>query len=509
MQQTQDGHLPPQRRPAGAAGAATPVVDDAGRAYWRNATTLDYVLPEVSADTLGNAEFRLLADNIPTLCWIARGDGYVVWYNRRWHEYCGTTLDEMEGWGWQSVHDPAELPRVMARWTEAIATGEPFELVFPMRGADGRFRPFLTRVVPLRDASGHVVRWFGKNSEISDQLRAEAALRETEARYQVLTEAMPQMVWSSMPDGHHDYFNAQWYAFTGAPTGSTNGDGWSAMFHPEDRDRARERWRHSLETGEPYEIEYRLRHHSGEYRWTLGRALPVRDRKGRILRWIGTCTDIDHAKRIAEQNEVLSRELSHRIKNIFAVINGLIRLSARREPGARDFSRDLATRIAALGRAHDFARPHSEESRPAIGNTTLHGMLRELFLPYPAFQEGRVAIEGDDVPADDHGATAIALLFHELSTNAAKYGALSVEEGHVSISSRLGPEEDSLAIRWQENGGPPVAGEPERTGFGTVLAGMSVEQQHGGTIRRHWRREGLEVEILLRPSRLVRPAATD
>jgi PAS domain S-box-containing protein len=504
MQTTQEAAPPPAQ--GAATGTVLPSAEDAGRAYWRSPVMLDRRLPELSADTVGAEDFRLLADNIPTLCWIARGDGYIVWYNRRWHDYCGTTPDAMEGWGWQSVHDPAELPRVMARWTAAIASGEPFELVFPLRGADGRYRPFLTRIVPLRDASGRVVRWFGKNSEISDQVRTEAALRDTEARYRVLTDAMPQMVWSSRPDGHHDYFNAQWYAFTGAAPGDTDGEGWAGMFHPDDRDRARERWRHSLQSGEPYEIEYRLRHHGGEYRWTLGRALPVRDAEGHVLRWIGTCTDIDHAKRVAAQNEVLSRELSHRIKNIFAVINGLIRLSARRDPGARDFARDLATRIAALGRAHDFARPHSEESRPAIGRTTLHGMLRELFLPYPAFQEGRIAISGDDVPADDHGATTIALLFHELSTNAAKYGALSTEDGRVAIVSRLGPAEDSLSITWAESGGPPVDAAPTRSGFGTVLAGMSIEQQHGGAIRRDWRREGLQVEILLRPSRLIRPA---
>jgi hypothetical protein len=99
------------------------------------------------------------------------------------------------------------------------------------------------------------------------------------------------------------------------------------------------RWRHSLETGEPYEIEYRLRHHSGEYRWTLGRALPVRDRDGKIVRWIGTCTDIDAAKRAAEDNELLSRELSHRIKNIFAVISGLIGLSSRHDPTMRNFAK--------------------------------------------------------------------------------------------------------------------------------------------------------------------------
>ena len=101
--------------------------------------------------------------------------------------------------------------------------------------------------------------------------------------FQQLADAMPQMVWSTQPDGSHDYYNAQWYAFTGVPEGSTDGEGWNGMFHPDDQERAWARWRYSFGTGEAYEIEYRLRHHSGEYRWTLGRALPVRDEDGNAL----------------------------------------------------------------------------------------------------------------------------------------------------------------------------------------------------------------------------------
>ncbi len=149
--------------------------------YWRSAPALDGERPTLAASTIAEDEFRLLADNIPTLCWIANGDGYIVWYNRRWHEYTGTSPEEMEGWGWQSVHDPACLPEVMDRWTTSIATGEPFEMTFPLRGADGVFRPFLTRVQPVRDASGKVVRWFGVNTEIS-------RLRDSEERYRQVFE---------------------------------------------------------------------------------------------------------------------------------------------------------------------------------------------------------------------------------------------------------------------------------------------------------------------------------
>jgi len=118
------------------------------------------------------------------------------------------------------------------------------------------------------------------------------ALFESNARFETLADALPHMVWSTLPDGSHDYYNARWYEFTGVAEGSTDGDGWNEMFHPDDRERAWTAWRSSLASGRPYEIEYRLRHRSGEYRWTLGRALPMRGPDGRILRWIGTCTDI-------------------------------------------------------------------------------------------------------------------------------------------------------------------------------------------------------------------------
>ena len=127
------------------------------------------------------AQFRNLAEALPTLCWMAYGDGHIFWYNSRWYEYTGTTLQQMEGWGWQSVHDPDVLPEVMERWTASIQTGENFEMVFPLRRADGAFRPFLTRVVPIRDETGHIVRWFGTNTDIAAQKEIERELRSANA----------------------------------------------------------------------------------------------------------------------------------------------------------------------------------------------------------------------------------------------------------------------------------------------------------------------------------------
>ena len=134
-------------------------------------------------------DFRDLAENLQILCWITDSEGYIVWYNRRWYEYTGTTPAEMEGWGWQSVHDPLELPRVLAGWRSSIATGAPFEMVFPLRSSAGEFRPFLTRVVPTRDASGAITAWYGVNTDISEQTIAESELRDRRLAEARLIEA--------------------------------------------------------------------------------------------------------------------------------------------------------------------------------------------------------------------------------------------------------------------------------------------------------------------------------
>lgn len=334
------------------------------------------------------------------------------------------------------------------------------------------------------------------------QLGEAGALQDGGDAFHALADSMPQMVWSTLPDGNHDYYNARWYEYTGAPQGSTDGEGWAGMFHEDDQPEAWKRWRHSLATGEPYEVEYRLRHHSGEYRWVLGRASPIVGGEGEILRWMGTCTDINEAKAIAQHNDVLSRELSHRIKNIFAVISGLIGMTARSNAAFREPVRDLQDRIAALGRAHEFVRPHSDTSRPRPVAVTLHGMLKEIFAAYPAFVEGRLSIAGDDLAISNHGATPISLVFHELATNSMKYGALSRDGGRVAITVR--DEGDEIVCTWTESGGPAIAEPPTREGFGSRLTELAVRQQLGGSFERDWRRAGLAMTIRAKKARLTR-----
>ena len=335
-------------------------------------------------------------------------------------------------------------------------------------------------------------------------LATEHALQSAGAAFHALADTMPQMVWSTLPDGSHDYYNARWYEFSGVPVGSTDGEGWAGMFHEDDQADAWNKWNHSLATGEPYEVEYRLRHHSGDYRWMIGRALPILNEQGEIQRWIGTCTDIDEQKRTALQNEILSQELSHRIKNIFAIVSGLISLTARANEAFGEASRDLLGRISALGRAHEFVRPHSEKSQPEGKEVTLATLLATIFETYPAFSEGRIAISGPDIAVESRAATPVALVFHELATNAMKYGALSNPEGRISLD--LSTEDEVVRFRWREHGAHIDKAREPQTGFGSRLIELAVKQQLGGNYERTWHDDGVELVMDVRKSRLQEPS---
>ena len=149
------------------------------------AERLEHAVLERSA-----AEFRTLAENMPDLCWMAHPDGHIYWYNQRWYDYTGTRPADMEGWGWQSVHDPDVLPCVLQRWRFSIARGIAFEMTFPLRRADGIFRPFLTRIVPVHDPDGKVCRWLGTNVDVYDVQETNAELERRTEELARLTRAL-------------------------------------------------------------------------------------------------------------------------------------------------------------------------------------------------------------------------------------------------------------------------------------------------------------------------------
>jgi PAS domain S-box-containing protein len=158
------------------------------------AITLDITIRRRAEAALRESEtrFRTLANTIPQLAWIANTDGSRSWYNQRWYDYTGMTPEEVLGWGWQKLHDAEMLPKVIRKWTDAVAAGEAFDMEFPLQGADGSYRIFLTRAEPLRDTEGRIVQWFGTNTDVNEQRLEEKVRRETEKQLQVVMENMSE-----------------------------------------------------------------------------------------------------------------------------------------------------------------------------------------------------------------------------------------------------------------------------------------------------------------------------
>src|ERR1035441_8386312 len=315
-------------------------------------------------------QFRTLADSIPNLaCW-ANGDGYITWYNQRWYNYTGTTPKEMEGWGWQSVHDPQTLPTVLERWKASIATGEPFDMTFPLHGADGVFRPFLTRVMPLKDAQGRVQQWFGMNTDVSEQKKAEETVRELNAervnadlqkaiesldaslnlmddavrarkqaeqatadlrsaaeQRRLALEAADLGAWDYNFQTGEGFWDDRCREVWGVPQAETvNYDGAIAVIHPEDRAGVDEAVQQALagKDGGAYHREFRVVWPDGSVHWIASHGHVYFQGEGnqrRAVRFIGANQEITRRRQREEELRRLNRTLKAHSKSDQALLH--------------------------------------------------------------------------------------------------------------------------------------------------------------------------------------------
>ncbi len=320
-----------------------------------------------------------------------------------------------------------------------------------------------------------------------------AAIRSSAQRLQSMIDSVPDIAWSAGPFAQFDYVNARWRTVTGLPTPRHVSD-WRGVFHPDEWGKSQAKFIDAVQRAVPFEDEWRMRQADGSYRWVLSRAVPSTD-DPETARWFGTLTDIHESRRLLEERELLAGELAHRIKNIFSVIIGLISLHARGDATHRVFAATLSETIRALSRAQEFALQMGP-----IEENDLKGLLSVLLAPYGAPGANVVSITGDSVAFGARAATPLALVFHELATNSAKYGALSTTDGEVSIAIE-GRDEEAI-IRWQESGGPSIE-PPQNEGFGSRLMMMAISHQLGGSLEQEWKPEGLGVTITLPLSRLT------
>ena len=266
------------------------------------ATVIETTKKKKAEEALRASEerFRTMAENIPNLAWMANADGFIYWYNKKWYEYTGTTETEMKGWGWQSVHDPIELPKVMDKWLHSIENAQPFEMVFPLKSADGKFRQFLTKVVPVYNSDGKLEQWFGANTDITMQIAGEQSIKESEERFRTMAEDADILIATSNETGNATYFNQAWIDFTGRNLHELINYGWADLIHEEDRQHFLDIYFAAFEKKQSWTGEFRMLNKNGEYRWLLAKG-PARFREdGSFAGYISSSIDIMDRK-IAEK----------------------------------------------------------------------------------------------------------------------------------------------------------------------------------------------------------------
>jgi hypothetical protein len=246
-------------------------------------------------------ELQLTIDTFPAILARYRRDGSPDFVNQTGRTYAGLSTDSLRGQRWVASVHPDDFPRLEAAWRAHLRTGQPFEMEQRVRRADGEYRWFFIRRVPLRGENGEVIRWYGAAHDIEDRKRAEERAFEAERNLKLTVDSIPALAWSARPDGSAEFFNQQYLDYLGVPWEQALDWGWAAAVHPDDLSGLTATWQSLLASGRSGEAEARLRRHDGEYRWFLFRATPLRDDNGNIVKWYGFNTDIEDRKRAEEK----------------------------------------------------------------------------------------------------------------------------------------------------------------------------------------------------------------
>ena len=239
----------------------------------------------------------VMINAIPAQVWAARPDGSLEFFNRRWLDYTGLTLEGATGWGWVSVLHPDERDRLVDYWRSMASSGGAIEVEARVRRFDGEYRWFLCRGSPVFDEQGNLVRWYGTNTDIEDRKRVEGALRARKQSFQLIVDRIPALVCTMDTAGVLEFANRGIMEFFGRTFEELKNWASIGVVHPEDLPRVVAAWAHSVQTGTPYNTEHRMRRADGAFRWFNVRGLPARDPEGRIVRWYHLLVDIDEQKK--------------------------------------------------------------------------------------------------------------------------------------------------------------------------------------------------------------------
>ncbi|HEY8566411.1 MAG TPA: PAS domain S-box protein [Beijerinckiaceae bacterium] len=441
------------------------------------------------------ARFRALAEATPQLVWSTLPDGACDYLSPQWEDYTGRPAADHHGLGWQEAIHPDDRPRAAQAWALAAARFADYDVEYRLRGSDGTYRWFKARGSPLLDETGAILRWFGTSTDIDDLVRAREAMRESEQRLRATQEHAAVGIGEADAAGRLLRVNEALCSIAGASRSAMIGRVLFDRTHADDLDEDRTQYTRQV-AGEidRYGIEKRYRRDDGQEVWISVVSSAVRDAEGRFLYSVRVVQDVTERKLAEARQRLLLGELNHRVKNTLATVQSIAAQTARTATSAGSFFEAFEPRLLALSKAHNLLTQGSWEG------ADLRDVLEQELSPYmeSAAADGpaRVSLHGPRFTVGPRTALALGLAFHELSTNAAKYGALSAPEGRVAVAWRRSTIETQawLRLTWREAGGPPVVA-PTRRGFGSRLLDRGVAAELGGSVDLAFEPTGLRCRI--------------
>jgi PAS domain S-box-containing protein len=290
-------------RPRWVTSRAQPIKDESGRVVEVMLMHEDISERVEAEETLRLSEerFRSLVIASSQMVWACDGDGMVVEDSPSWRAFTGQTYEEWIGAGWLDAVHPEDRARAAEVWTASVASQTIYDVDYRVRRADGEYRWTSVRAVPLRRHDGSIREWIGRSTDVTEQRRAEEAVRHSERRLRLLLDSMQQKIFTTTADGSVDYFNPAWAQFTDLDAAALRNWGWAQIIHPDDIELSLLVWRQALESGTEFQVEQRFRRADGQFRWHLSRAVPVRDEAGVLTMWIGSNTDIHDVKLVESE----------------------------------------------------------------------------------------------------------------------------------------------------------------------------------------------------------------
>ncbi len=455
-------------------------------------------------------QFAVLAESLPQLVWSARPDGTVDYVNRRWREFTGLSGEQFLGQGWEAIIHPDDLSQVLEHWHRSLEAGLDYEWEYRVRNMAGDYEWFLSRAIPIQDLTGKITRWFGTSTNINAQKKSDETIRMLESQYRLALEAADLGTWQIDLDKNLITWDEGTCALYHLPHNGlfslTLEEAWK-MIHPDDVEDVKARIAAAAAAAPgsegKYDSQYRAVLPDGRLRWFRSHGQALYSNEGgahRAVTLYGVVSDITERHALEEAQRLLTRELNHRVKNLFAIANGMVSMTARTAKDPKEMANALRGRLSALSRAHELVQPVSAGEKGAGPDVELARLIEAVLEPYRQSGQNKIEIEGPSVLVGSNTTTSLALVLHELATNAAKYGCLSCPEGELSI--RWSVQDENVDLRWGEACGPRIESPPTFEGFGTQLSQRSITGQLGGTLDRNWRPEGLRVHITLPLNRL-------